>query len=48
MVIWSSATARNQRCENCPAASKYASFINEIIMGRGCIAGFLAVRINLL
>jgi len=48
MVIWSSAATRNQRCENRWVASKYASFINGIIMGRGCLAGFLAVQMKLL
>ncbi|RWB96947.1 MAG: hypothetical protein EOS07_30095 [Mesorhizobium sp.] len=48
MLIWSSAAARNQRCANYRAAGKYASLIKEIIMGRGCLAGFLAVQMKLL
>jgi hypothetical protein len=48
MLIWSSAAAHNQRCANCRAAGKYASLIKEIIMGRGCLAGFLAVQMKLL
>ncbi|WP_202365873.1 MULTISPECIES: hypothetical protein [unclassified Mesorhizobium] len=48
MVIWSSAAAPNQRCANYPEAGKYASLIKEIIMDLGCLAGFLAVQMNLL
>jgi hypothetical protein len=48
MLIWSSAAARNRRSANCRSAGKYASLIKEIIMGRGCLAGFLAVQMKLL
>jgi hypothetical protein len=48
MLIWSSAVARNRRCANYRATGKYASLIKEIIMGLGCLAGFLAVQMKLL
>jgi hypothetical protein len=47
-TVWSSGAARNQRRENCREAGKYVSLINEIIVGRGCLAGFLAVQMKLL
>jgi hypothetical protein len=48
MLIWSSAAAHNRRCANCRSAGKYTSLIKEIIMGLGCLAGFLAVQMKLL